>query len=246
MNGRFHVSTDERRSLELRSAILVYGEQDDVYATVHPVNAGESPPSLGPGIPASREAVAALARAFAEKTAASGYVPQSVVWFGMDLVAWWLPPATRTHYFSCRQEKKKVLGERTGLAPAPGLVFALARGRWFVYAVKGADRPEARTRLHNAPYFNVWANGEICTGDATMPHSAQLDALAAIEDAFFRSRFTHPNMPPKRLVKWKASAYAFWRHLLDRRPAAFPEAALVERKETLADLPQLVDKERHR
>jgi PRTRC genetic system protein B len=117
-----------------------------------------------------------------------------------------------------------------------GLVFAVGGGKWFVYAVKGTQRPAPDTPLFRAPYFNVWADrGEICVGNVRTPGTTDHDAMEAWERSFFESRFTHPNEGFR--VRFKGGGYAFWKHLLERGAGMpFPERALYPADRTLARL----------
>jgi len=75
-----------------------------------------------------------------------------------------------------------------------------------------------------------------CVLEARLAPSARwTDHLAAWNEAFLRSYFTHPNGPGK-LVRYRGGAYAFWREMLDGRFRRFPERVLVDVKMTLGGL----------
>ncbi len=252
MVGRVDVVTRDRPVWRLSKAVLVYeGPESGAYATLHDVLAGKGGARLDAGVPATKEACASLARALGANATLTGFTPPELVYLGARAIAWWRPPAPARLFFDSRDEDpKRAIGKRNALLPQPGLVFAVTAGHWYVYALRGAARPDPATRLCRAPYFNVWASGEICTGNVRLPDSLSPAALAAYERAFFDSNFTHPNVRGReRLVRAKGGAYAFWRGMLDRAAAAgnqpFPPQALVPLKLTLSGLATRLEKGEH-
>jgi PRTRC genetic system protein B len=258
------VQSERQPVWHLRRAVLVYfpelpGDHDfnrrpaGVYATVHDVAQGKRGPAIGAGEPATKEACADLARALGAASSLSGFVPPNLLYMGARTLAWWRPPGVATMHFNAekdaagdqREDKThaKALGKRGGRAPQPGLVFIVTPGDWYVYAVPGTARPDADTKILRAPYFNVWSGGRICTGNVKLPETLSPAALAAYEQAFFGSEFTHPNVHGReRLVNHPGGSYAFWRELLDQPPAAFPARALVATKRTLGQLIEGIEK----
>lgn len=266
-----HVSigTQDAASWKLSAAVLVYestelfaGSNAAAYATVHSIESRGRGLALGAGVPATKEACADLARALGAASTLSGFVPENLLYLGARAIAWWRRPAHATLYFDTtksaagdQQEDKthaQTIGKRSGRTPQPGLVFAVTPGHWYVYALKGHERPGARTGLCRAPYFNVWASGEICTGNVRLPQSLSTSALERYERAFFDSEFTHPNVGAReRLVRHEAGSYTFWKELLERQQLdwspgidEFPEGALVDAKLTLEGLVKRLEKGR--
>lgn len=255
------ISTPDRAQWELSAAVLIYeasGAAADTgaYATVHAIEHRNRQPRLCAGVPATKEACAGLARALGAASTLTGFIPPQLLYLGARSLVWWRPPAPATMYFDTtrdaagdqREDKTHagLVGKRSGRAPQPGLVFAITVSGWFVYAVKGTERPAARTALSRAPYFNVWSSGEICTGNVRLPDTLSTAALERYERAFFDSEFTHPNVRGnERLVNHETGSYAFWKELLDRplTIAAFPEAVLVDAKLTLEGLVRRLEKD---
>ncbi len=252
----------EQQRWQLKNAVLVYEAErhtgeGSVYATVHGIRSHGRKLALDAGMPATKEACAELARSLGAASTLSGFVPKDLLYLGARSIAWWRPAAHATLYFDTtkaaagdQQEDKthaKTIGKRSGRTPQPGLVFAVTPGNWYVYAVKGRGRPDARTTLFRAPYFNVWASGRICTGNVRLPESLSTSALERYERAFFDSEFTHPNVNGReRLVRHESGSYTFWKELLDRplTITEFPEGALVDAKVTLEGLVKQLEKGR--
>ncbi|CAJ0740881.1 PRTRC system protein B [Ralstonia mannitolilytica] len=229
--SQVHVAAGNTSDLKLRNAVLLYhgaGPDSTVYATVHEVEIVRNAPHLLPGRPMALAELAQFAEAAQAATAYRGFLDARILYLAPNTMAWWCPAGCRTTWFRA----DKPIGERHGTTPHPPLVFIVREGKWYVFALAKNERPGPETELRTAPYFNVWERGEICTGNVQLPDRPAPDALHAYEDAFFRSRFTHPNQP--RICKYKGGGQALWAHLLDHPEVTkFPTTALLPRKETL-------------
>lgn len=225
----------ESASYELKRALLVYeAEGRSPFVTVHGITLAQGAPRLGEGYPVTQEAARQLAAGLARDLTYRGFVPDNLLAIGPGALAWWIPPGTRRVWFDARGENPEAaapdpaaeeFGKRVGMAPHPGLVMAATVDAWYVWALKGAVRPQRDTPLYRAPYFNVWADrGRVCVGNVRLPRALGPEAMGAYERAFFESRFTHPNNGFK--VRFKGGGYALWRHLLDHPPAKFPVRVL--------------------
>lgn len=264
MSGRERISVTSggTPTWRLARAVLVY-EREHVpadrlhaYATLHNVHAKNGKPELAAGVPATREACADLARALGAAAAVSGFMPASLLFLGTRSVIWWRPPGPARMHFDTTGtaagdqlgdvKGAALIGRRAAVTPQPGLVFAVRGRAWYVYAVRGPRRPVPADKLQRAPYFNVWAGGEICTGTTPLPEQFTTGTLDAYEEAFFGSNFTHPNVkPPAKLVEHPGGPYAFWRDGLDGKWGdAFPLDALVPEKLTLQGLAKKLEEDR--
>lgn len=252
---RASISTAERPTWSLTRAVLVYESSrgQGAYATLHLVETNGQSHRLTNGVPATREACADLARALGATSSLSGFVPANLLYLGAKSIVWWRPPGRARVFFDTTKDAAgdqlsdekgaAMIGRRTGLVEHPGLVFAVSGGHWYVYALKGAERPGPAAALFRAPYFNVYPDGDICTGNVRLPEALSIGALDRYERAFFDSEFTHPNVHGReKLVHHAGGPYAFWRDLL--AGAALPEKALVDAKLTLERLARNLEKER--
>ena len=227
------ISDHPIRKIAVRQAILLYGENEHSpeFATIHPVDiqAGGQTPVIRAGRPLDKRGLAELATTlFTANRTKPGLLPPNVLSVGNDHLVWWSPPATRPIFFrgSGRDTSKQFnIGERNGITFHPGLIFAVKDAKWYVLAVKGAERPTADTLLYVAPYFNVWENAVICAGNVPLPKAAVTEKIAAWEKAFFESNFTHTNVT--RLVQYKGGGHRFWADMLDGKFEAFPEKVLL-------------------
>ncbi len=226
------ISADPSNSeLKLRHAVLLYDTATPdgaVYATTHDVELLDDGAHLLPGRALNMAELGQFVEAAQAQTAYRGFIDPDLLYVAPNTMAWWCPAACRTTWF----RSNAPIGERHGLTPHPALVFIVRERRWFVFALANNERPAPGTALRVAPYFNVWTNGEVCTGNVALPDKPTPDALRTYEQAFFRSRFTHPNHP--RICKYKGGGGALWAHLLDHPEISeFPTNALLPQKETL-------------
>lgn len=228
----FEIRQGPAGGVKLSKVVLVYSGDGSAFATVHDIETGAGAPVILPGRAMTPLAVARLARQLSRGRSEDGFIPAALLYRRLDAIAWWQPPARRRIWFRCEQ-----LGaaERSEEVPHPGLVFAVDRRKWFVWAVRGKERPEESTPLYQAPYFNVYSSGAICQGNVTVPSGASSDTIDAWTEAFFRSYFTHPNVH-QSLVDHPGGAFQFWRDLLDGRCSEFPENALLPLDRTLGDV----------
>lgn len=231
-----HAPTDG--VLKLEQAVLIYrGASGAALATVHEVEQIDGEPVIGAGRAMTPRSALALARALLKRAAHGGFLPDNVLFVAGDLILWWLKPAMRHFAFHVSERDAPLLGgiERGEAVPHPGLVFAASGQEWRVWAVKGSQRPTLATPLFQAPFFNVDAKGHICQGSVPKPDGTTAEKIDSWNDAFFRSYFTHPNVAAK-LLRYPGGSFAFWRDMLDRRFARFPQRVLVPVNTTLGAL----------
>lgn len=226
------ISADPSNSeLTLRHAVLLYdtaSPDSTVYATTHDVELQPDGPHLLPGRALDMAELSQFVETAQAQTAYRGFIDPHLLYVAPNTMAWWCPAGCRTTWFRA----DKPIGERHGLTAHPALVFVVRENDWFVFALGKNERPGPRTDLRVAPYFNVWEGGEICTGNVSLPDMPTPDALRSYEDAFFCSRFTHPNHA--RIAKYKGGGRALWAYLLDHPELTeFPTTALLPQKETL-------------
>lgn len=152
---------------------------------------------------------------------------------GAEGVMWWRPAQTTMVWFKTN-ETADGIGEAHGRVPLPSLVFFAGAKGWFVFAVKGNERPNRDTPLFQAGMYNVWSDGKICVGNANIPRAHNVEDIDGYERAFFESQFTHPNVHVARqLTAYRGGAGALWKKLLAGKSRQFPEQSLVPLKKNL-------------
>lgn len=231
---KFEVVAGRETPLTLSAAILLYrGGNDGAFATIHDIGMKGKTPLILEGKALTPGAAIQLALDLAKNANRGGFIPQCLLYMDGDTMAWWVPPAKRHVAF---RSPELGAAERGEVVPHPGLVFKVdGMRRWYVWAALGTDRPSEDAPLYQAPYFNVYSDGGICTGNVSLPEGTTAERIDAWNRAFFGSFFTHPNVHGK-LVTYRGGAYGFWRDMLDGRHAEFPERVLVPTKRTLAEV----------
>lgn len=77
--------------------------------------------------------------------------------------------------------------------PAMILVVNKSRREFFAYAVGTNRRPTATTRLYKLPMFNVWKDGKVCQGTATIPAEITPHSADAVRCTLIDAIKTHTN-----------------------------------------------------
>lgn len=222
------------RSPRATTAILLYGGKynESGFVTVHPVATENGVPVIKPGTPATRQGLAEALREVADDAVPPELFPAHILAKGADHLVWYRPPSRQKVWV----RSNELGGERNAEVPVPGLIWLAlpARGNCRVFAYKGSDRPDTETVLHQAPFFNVWDSGEVCTGSADIPQGPAALVPENWEAMFFNSWFSHPNTP--RLTKGKEGAYVLWERLLSGKHRVFPQTKLYSIKKQLGDV----------
>lgn len=216
-------------TLKPAQAIVLYRDEQgsQIYATHHGVREKAGIPYLLPGHALQKRHLAKFAAIAAAQATYQGFVPENLLYTAPNTIAWWTPASIRRVWFAADAP----IGETAADVSHPPLVFVATDKDWFVFALNQTTRPGPETELHKAPYFNVWPEGRICTGNVSLPDHPGPDVIADYEHAFFRSRFTHPN--DTKLIRRKGGAVRLWMDLL--AGAEFPTQCLISRKRSLAD-----------
>lgn len=222
---RFSIDVGGELELKLHQAILLYrNEQVSRHmATVHSIvqSASDGAPVLSAGQLLTTTTLRELARALGTACPVE-FLPERVVARTPELLAWWTSAAIRPMFFRARSELGDVSAHRF---PHPALLFAVHQGVLYVRALRSSRRPNADTKLFAAPYWNIASDGAVCAGTMRTPKSSSATTLAAWEQAFFQSEFTHPG-GAGRLTKRKGGIAALWKGLAGKKQ--FPLAALIE------------------
>lgn len=238
----FSVQTQQSQ-MRLTGALLVYtaeGHENGLergvmegrhraMATVHHVETVDDRPTIMPGRLLSEADLTNLTQGLCNSgtTAQTRWLDTTVLAKGPDRLVWWTPPGQRPMFFEASRHNDRTFTAQ-GVCPVPGLVWlAKFDAALYVYAVDDALRPTPDTLLCQAPFFNIWGNGQVCMGNVAMPQAQHREDPVAYEDVLFGSRFTHPNFTqPDRLVKGIEPS-RFWSRMVARPTRNFPTERLV-------------------
>jgi PRTRC genetic system protein B len=226
-----HVEIGEAHTLELHHAVLVYTSSHRAFATLHDiVKEKEAAPLVGPAQPLSLAFLRTLARGLGSEVAAE-ILPGNVLTRTPEMIVWWNPAVRRAMFFG---EADVKLCELNGKPfPHPALLFKLRGRELYVRALDRNVRPEARTALKTAPYWNVAGeDGRVCLGTARKPEDVSVASIIGWQDAFHNSRFTHV-LGAARLTSHRGGSVGLWRSLAGKK--RFPARYLTDPRETLRE-----------
>ena len=213
---RFSIDVGSELELKLYQAVLLYkNDHGNRYmATVHSVvqQNSDGSPVLGAGQLLSTASLRELARQLGTGCPVE-FLPDQVVARTPDLLAWWTPAAVRPMFFRTGSELEGISGKRV---PHPALLFVVRSNVLYVRALSASRRPPADSKLAAAPYWNIDGNGAVCAGTMRAPKSLTVTSIAAWQQAFFQSEFTHPG-GGGRLTKRRGGTAALWKSLAGKK-----------------------------
>jgi PRTRC genetic system protein B len=120
-----------------------------------------------------------------------GVMPNKVLYVNPQLsgyAVWYTPPQEVPLFFA------SALGIASGRGKVPAMVWKAGRNELMVYALKGHKKPDGRTKLFHAPFFNIYQDGRVCMGTVriNITEAARLeDFMGLWESYFWNSYFSH-------------------------------------------------------
>lgn len=233
-------------------AILLYGPERSncsegvQMATIHGMDTIKGVPVIKPGRLITEHDLAEI-----HKGLSTAHATQSIAWLdqrllakGSDRMVWWTSPGTRPMFFKKSSYVKNTF-DGAASCPVPALVWMAIQGHGlYVFASSEPGRPTPTTALYQAPFFNVWGRGRVCSGNAHQPQEADVWDPVAWETYFFGSHFTHPNFLEEDRLTKGVDPVKFWKTMVVKPLESFPGNRLVRMPLTAQDLidPLIVDK----
>jgi len=159
-------------------------------------------------------------------------LPENVLVRTAETIVWWTPARERVMFFSDRGGDAALQRMNAKRYPHPPLLFKSSGTHLWIRALARSERPDAKTKMYMAPYWNCYENGVVCTGSMRIPREKSVAAIEAWEQAFFQSEFTHAAGVRKH-THFPGGVLAMWESLQGQKE--FPFKYLVEKKQTLAE-----------
>jgi len=226
---QIHLSIGQNHRVELREALLIYGDRQSSFVTRHEAVVREgAPPTLGPAQPLTFAFVESLARSLTGSLTAE-VLPENVLAKSDRMIAWWTRAQRRQMFYQSAEGKATSLNGRT--FPQPALVWRVENGEIKLRALLENKRPIGETAVAVAPFWNLSDDGRVCTGTMRRPDSTAAASIPEWERGFYESAFTHANVG--RLTRHAGGFAALWEELADTRKA-FPTETLIRLPQTLA------------
>jgi PRTRC genetic system protein B len=227
------IAIGETHRFALREALLVYRENQRSFITLHEVASQKNgPPVLGPAQPLTMGFVATLAESLGGSAAAE-FLPENVLAKSDRMIAWWTPRCRRQMFYQNTEGKAEALNGH--VFPQPPLVWRVANGDLKVRALSENNRPEGRTTLAVAPFWNLSDDGRVCLGSMRQPGNTSVASIKAWEQGFYESAFTHANVG--RLTRHNSGFEGLWSSLADKRKP-FPLNSLIALPQTVTQFVQ--------
>jgi len=227
------IAIGEMHRFELCDALLIYRESRRTFITWHTVTAQkQGPPLLGPAQPLTTAFIDALAESLSGGARAE-VLPENILAKTDRMIAWWTPRRVRRMFFENAEGKAQRLNGK--IFPQPALVWRVAQGDLKIRALCANKRPNAKTTLAVAPFWNLSDDGRVCLGSMRCPETAAVASIGAWEQGFYESAFTHANVG--RLTRHEGGHDALWAELAGRW-RSFPTDALIRLPQTLAEFIQ--------
>jgi PRTRC genetic system protein B len=198
------------------------GYRELAYVTRHPVLARRGGHEIGPGAAVSEtdeQGIVALLNGRKPGSQVRQWLPEHLLATSPEATAWWMPSKARPMPLADG-------AKRTVAQPIWPALLCVATSRGLsIAALRDDERPTPDTPLCHAPLGNVYADGRVCTGNATLPPGWGIEHIEAWTALLEGSAFTHPNHGQVMAGKahTAASLYDFWSAPIRRRqrlPAA--------------------------
>lgn len=161
--------------------------------TAHRVETVKGSPVIGAGRPITPEderTVQSLLLSRREAPAPVQVFPEHLLFSDGTRLVWWQPSRVRPMHLRDRDGKPSVI-----LTRWPNLVFHVADRSLSVATFAGEARPGGDTKLLHSTLPNIYADTQVCTGNATLPVGATVEEMAQWEAVIFETAFTHSNNP---------------------------------------------------
>ena len=230
---KVEIAIGKMHRFELRDALLIYREHRRSFITWHAVTAQQQgPPLLGPAQPLTTAFVEDLAVSLSGGSIAE-VLPENVLAKTDRMIAWWTPRRVRRMFFENVEGKAQQLNGK--VFPQPPLVWSVKQGDLKIRALCENKRPNAKTTLAVAPFWNLSDDGRVCLGTMRSHEGVSVASIGAWEQGFYESAFTHANVG--RLTRHEGGHDALWGELAGKR-RLFPTDTLIRLPQTLAEFIQ--------
>lgn len=142
----------------------------------------------------------------------------------------WYTPTQRVHLLF-----KKDLTIPCGQASVPAMIWAADKDGLQVFAIKTTKKPDAKSPLYHAPFFNIYEDGTVCMGTVNIDFEDDCyleDFIEKWETYFWKSYFSHLINDTSPV---KMNIIQLWQDLVNTE-TPFPNDLLKRNGQTLKDL----------
>lgn len=156
-----------------KSAVIVYAKGNnyhkDYYLESREIKNIGGKLQLQAPIPLASHVMKDIAKTFMKKNSFEmdfgGLIPSHILYAenrpGQTIVMWYRPEMKKSLNFSASLNIK---GSSEVVIPAT--LYLVVNSKLYLYALENNERPELSTKLFNAPFFNIYEDGNVCLGTA--------------------------------------------------------------------------------
>lgn len=225
-------STNSNKRFKPSTVVVIYKTDQtykpDYYLEKRAVEYQNGKFVLGAAVPMADEVMMDVAKAYMTLNVTDmdfgGMIASHILFAsnapGKTVIVWYRPAMKRKLNFA---SSLKVKDDVTVNLPAT--LYAILNRDMYVFALKSADRPDLKTPLFNAPFFNIYKDGKICLGSAAVgSHKAKTFELEAerFERGFYLAEqtMTHNDGCKTKLTE-------LWPKLVGKK-TPFPVSELIQ------------------
>lgn len=222
-----------------KSALVFYETKGhaDVYVEHFDMDKNGNPINAHPLTVREANALAKSLKTYTDKENAflksKGILPTKILYINPNpdkaWVIWYTKPQKRDLFFI------DGLGLSNGKAHVPPMLWKASKNSLSIYALSTNRRPTEKTKLYDAPFFNVYKNGQVCMGTVNIDikKSASIqEFIHAWEKYFFNSYFSHLMHNHNPI---KGNCVNLWKELIASEKE-FPKEVLKPNSQTLQNL----------
>jgi len=240
-------STTANAALKPSRALIIYEDRGtynkDYYIESREIRSSNGKLQLMGAVPLSQDIMKDIAKSYMKTNAADmqhGFIPEHILYGkcapGKTVVMWFRPSMKRSLNFSASLQIK---GSSEVIVPAT--LYLLINNQLNIYALASDERPSRTTKLFNAPYFNIYADGNVCMGTA-QTGNRKADTFEKEADRFERAFYMAEQNGGHNASMCKGSPSALWTQLIKSKKK-FPIDKLIPHKKykTLQQLMERVE-----
>ena len=234
--------TNERLSPERVITIYHNKSRSKFYLESREINNVNGKNILSAAIPLSDEVMKEIASAYTNENkviTGFGEIIPSHLLHGSNknsktVVIWYRPSMEKTLNFSASLNIK---GDC--LVHIPATLYMVIDNKLYIYALMNSDRPDRKTKLYKAPFFNIYSDGNVCLGSARVGNKTKtFDGEAnRFENAFYMAEQTGG----LNFDNCKTKLETLWRRLIKSKEP-FPSKTELRQHTKYKTLGDLIDK----
>lgn len=181
-------------------------------------------------IPLNENALKDIAKSYMQTNSVEinhGFIPAHILYGKSDpgklVVMWYRPAMKRMLNFSA-----SLLIKGDSQVYVPATLYVIVNNKLNIYALEDDSRPSLKTKVFNAPYFNIYEDGNVCLGSAQIgKHKANTyeEEAERFERAFYMAEQNHGH----NKSMCKGDAKKLWSSLIQNKKQ-FPVKDLIQHK----------------